>query len=61
MGGGREQWLGAVTASFGAVEATADESVKSVMKRVDDALYQAKAQGRDQVAPSPSASAVKQA
>lgn len=52
---------GTVTASFGAVEATAEESVKSVMKRVDDALYQAKAQGRDQVAPAPPASAARQA
>lgn len=42
---------GPVTASFGVVEARPQESVKSIMKRVDDALYLAKEQGRDQVSP----------
>lgn len=40
---------GSVTASFGVVEVHAQESGKSVMKRVDDALYRAKEKGRDRV------------
>lgn len=42
---------GPVTASFGVVEAQPQESVKSIMKRVDNALYLAKEKGRDQVSP----------
>ncbi|QNI04322.1 diguanylate cyclase [Halomonas sp. SH5A2] len=42
---------GPVTASFGVVEAQPQESVKSIMKRVDHALYLAKDKGRDQVSP----------
>jgi len=40
---------GSVTASFGVVEVNPKESIKSVMKRADDALYLAKDKGRDQV------------
>jgi diguanylate cyclase len=40
---------GSVTASFGVVEVRPNESIKSVMKRADDALYLAKDKGRDQV------------
>lgn len=40
---------GSVTASFGVVEVHSQEPVKSVMKRVDDALYLAKEKGRDRV------------
>jgi len=40
---------GSVTASFGVVEVHSPESVKSVMKRVDNALYLAKEKGRDRV------------
>ncbi|MFB9868870.1 GGDEF domain-containing protein [Vreelandella sulfidaeris] len=40
---------GCVTASFGVVEVHAKESGKSVMKRADNALYQAKEKGRDRV------------
>ena len=40
---------GSVTASFGVVEVHSQESVKSVMKRADDALYLAKEKGRDRV------------
>ncbi|BBI53947.1 hypothetical protein HORIV_63680 [Vreelandella olivaria] len=40
---------GSVTASFGVVEVHSQESVKSVMKRVDNALYLAKEKGRDRV------------
>ncbi|UYG00250.1 MULTISPECIES: GGDEF domain-containing protein [unclassified Halomonas] len=40
---------GQVTISLGVVEARLNESQKSVMKRVDDALYIAKEQGRDRV------------
>ncbi|MCA1773267.1 MAG: GGDEF domain-containing protein [Halomonas sp.] len=42
---------GPVTASFGVVEAKPQESVKRIMKRVDNALYLAKEKGRDQVSP----------
>ncbi|MCW4150403.1 GGDEF domain-containing protein [Halomonas sp. 18H] len=42
---------GPITASFGVVEAQPQEAVKSIMKRVDDALYVAKEKGRDQVSP----------
>lgn len=38
-----------VTASFGVVEVHSSESVKSVMKRVDNALYLAKEKGRNRV------------
>lgn len=38
-----------VTASFGVVEVNSQESVKSVMKRADNALYQAKEKGRNRV------------
>ncbi|HSP32102.1 MAG TPA: diguanylate cyclase [Halomonas sp.] len=40
---------GSVTASFGVVEVHSHESVKSVIKRADNALYLAKEKGRDQV------------
>ncbi|MFI0473701.1 GGDEF domain-containing protein [Halomonas sp. HMF6819] len=40
---------GQVTVSLGVVEARLNETQKSVMKRVDDALYTAKEQGRDRV------------
>ncbi|OJA05791.1 sensor domain-containing diguanylate cyclase [Halomonas sp. QHL1] len=40
---------GSVTASFGVVEVHSQEPVKSVMKRVDNALYLAKEKGRDRV------------
>lgn len=50
-----------VTASFGVVEVHAQESVKSVMKRVDNALYLAKERGRDQVSAGDLLSSAKQA
>ncbi|MFS8149143.1 GGDEF domain-containing protein [Vreelandella titanicae] len=40
---------GSVTASFGVVEVHSQDSVKSLMERVDNALYLAKEEGRDQV------------
>ncbi|MFG6665692.1 GGDEF domain-containing protein [Halomonas sp. HNIBRBA4712] len=40
---------GQVTVSLGVIEARLNESQKSVMKRVDDALYTAKEQGRNRV------------
>lgn len=40
---------GSVTISLGVIEARLKESQQSVMKRVDDALYAAKEQGRDRV------------
>lgn len=39
-----------VTVSLGVAEATVNDTPKSMMKRVDNALYQAKESGRDQVA-----------
>lgn len=39
-----------VTISLGVAEATPSDTAKSVMKRVDNALYQAKEHGRDRVA-----------
>ncbi|GGC93425.1 GGDEF domain-containing protein [Vreelandella lutescens] len=39
-----------VTVSLGVAEAAARDTIKSVMKRVDNALYQAKESGRDRVA-----------
>lgn len=50
-----------VTASFGVVEVHAHESVTSVMKRVDNALYLAKERGRDQVSAGDLLSSAKQA
>ncbi|WP_301583793.1 GGDEF domain-containing protein [Halomonas alkaliantarctica] len=41
--------IGSVTVSLGVVEVTPDESQQSVMKRADNALYQAKEKGRDAV------------
>ncbi|MDQ7732676.1 diguanylate cyclase [Halomonas sp. SpR1] len=52
---------GWVTASFGVVEVLSNESVKSVMKRVDNALYLAKEEGRDQVSTGGLLSSAKQA
>lgn len=52
---------GSVSASFGAVECHPEESAKSVMKRVDNALYLAKEKGRDQVSPTLVSNAVRQA
>ncbi|WP_074394992.1 MULTISPECIES: GGDEF domain-containing protein [unclassified Halomonas] len=52
---------GSVTASFGVVEVHPQESVKSVMKRVDNALYLAKEKGRDQVSPIEVLTSAKQA
>lgn len=37
-----------LTASFGVTEIIADEPIEALVKRVDDALYQAKAKGRNQ-------------
>ncbi len=50
-----------VTASFGVVEVHSSESVKSVMKRVDNALYLAKEKGRDCVSTGGLFSSAKQA
>tara|TARA_R110002072_G_scaffold51666_6_gene138480 strand:+ start:1509 stop:2447 length:939 start_codon:yes stop_codon:yes gene_type:complete len=50
-----------VTASFGVVEVHSQESVKSVMKRVDNALYLAKNKGRDRVSTGGLLSSAKQA
>ncbi|WP_445010791.1 diguanylate cyclase [Vreelandella stevensii] len=44
------QKAGCVTVSLGVAEATLNDTPKSMMKRVDNALYQAKESGRDQVA-----------
>lgn len=52
---------GSVTASFGVVEVHSQESIKSVMKRADDALYLAKDKGRDQVSTGGLLSSAKQA
>lgn len=52
---------GGVTASFGVVEVHSQESFKSVMKRVDSALYLAKDKGRDQVSTGGLLMSVKQA
>lgn len=52
---------GRVTASFGVVEVHSQESVKSVVKRVDNALYLAKEEGRDQVSTGSLLSPAKQA
>lgn len=52
---------GSVTASFGVVEVHAQDSVKSLMKRVDNALYLAKEEGRDQVSTGGLLPSVKQA
>lgn len=52
---------GGVTASFGVVEVHSQESIKSVMKRVDNALYLAKEEGRDQVSTGGLLSSAKQA
>ncbi|WP_447956963.1 GGDEF domain-containing protein [Vreelandella sp. EE7] len=41
--------VGSVTVSLGVIEARLNESQKSVMKRADNALYQAKEQGRNRV------------
>ncbi|QIB64831.1 sensor domain-containing diguanylate cyclase [Kineobactrum salinum] len=41
--------IGAVTASFGVVELKPGENSDSLEKRVDDALYRAKARGRNRV------------
>ena len=50
-----------VTASFGVVEVHSSESVKSLMKRVDNALYLAKEKGRDRVSTGGLFSSAKQA
>lgn len=52
---------GCVTASFGVVEVHSKESSKSVMKRVDNALYQAKDKGRNRVSTGGLLSSAKQA
>ncbi len=52
---------GSVTASFGVVEVHPQESIKSAMKRADDALYLAKDKGRDQVSTGGLFSSAKQA
>ena len=41
-----------ITASFGVTEVTKEESIKSFIKRVDDALYKAKESGRNKVVSS---------
>jgi len=41
--------VGTVTASFGVAEFRADETLDDWLKRMDDALYQAKAMGRNRV------------
>ena len=50
-----------VTASFGVVEVYSQESVTSVMKRVDNALYLAKEKGRDRVSTGGLLTSAKQA
>ena len=50
-----------VTASFGVVEVHPQESLKSVMKRADNALYLAKDKGRDRVSTGGLLSSAKQA
>jgi len=38
-----------VTASFGVTDLRPDDSATSVLRRVDELMYQAKAEGRDRV------------
>jgi diguanylate cyclase (GGDEF)-like protein len=42
-----------LTASFGVAEIADDETRDALLKRVDDALYQAKKNGRNQVVTAP--------
>lgn len=52
---------GSITASLGVVEVHPQETLKGVMKRVDNALYLAKEKGRDQVSTGDLLLPVKQA
>jgi PleD family two-component response regulator len=44
-----EPMPGPITTSFGVAESTANEGGSAILKRVDRALYVAKASGRDRV------------
>jgi diguanylate cyclase len=46
-----DQVLDSITASFGCALAEADDSLETLLTRADDALYQAKRSGRNQVHP----------
>ncbi|MBS7663317.1 diguanylate cyclase [Pseudomonas lalucatii] len=48
-----DQILDSITASFGFALAEAGDTVESLLTRADDALYQAKRNGRNQARPSP--------
>ncbi|QLC74298.1 GGDEF domain-containing protein [Pseudomonas sp. LPB0260] len=48
-----DQVLDSITASFGFALAEAGDTVESLLTRADDALYQAKRNGRNQAQPSP--------
>ena len=50
--------LDTITASFGVALAAPDDNLESLLTRADDALYQAKRGGRNQVQPSPSTPAL---
>jgi diguanylate cyclase len=49
-----DQVLDSITASFGCSMAKADDTLESLLTRADDALYQAKRAGRNQVHPTTS-------
>lgn len=53
-----DQVLDSVTASFGFALAEADDNLESLLTRADDALYQAKRNGRNQVHPGTTESAL---
>ena len=50
--------LDTITASFGVALAAPDDNLESLLTRADDALYQAKRGGRNQIQPSPSTPAL---
>jgi diguanylate cyclase len=47
--GPKEEWLGAVTASFGIARLAFDEAAESFVQRADAKLFEAKAAGRNRV------------